>query len=86
MSTNSRAHVLYMCVLVIIYYYTILLLCYVFQGQFFSGGNYRVYLLGNPIIWWGNLILLFLFLNVFLISAVFNKRGISFLIWLNGMF
>ncbi|XP_022643543.1 protein O-mannosyl-transferase 2-like isoform X2 [Varroa destructor] len=28
------------------------------RGQFFSGFEYRVYLLGNPLIWWSNLILL----------------------------
>ncbi|XP_066903624.1 protein O-mannosyl-transferase 2 [Halyomorpha halys] len=46
-----------------------------YRGQFFSGSNYRIYLLGNPIIWWGNLLFLFLFIFVFTLSSITRKRG-----------
>uniref|UniRef100_A0A336M336 Protein O-mannosyl-transferase 2 n=1 Tax=Culicoides sonorensis TaxID=179676 RepID=A0A336M336_CULSO len=46
-----------------------------YRGQFFSGSNYRIYLLGNPIIWWSNLIFLFLFLLVFSIQSIRMQRG-----------
>ncbi|GJQ78343.1 hypothetical protein Trydic_g22172 [Trypoxylus dichotomus] len=46
-----------------------------YRGQFFSGSNYRIYLLGNPIIWWSNLVFLAIFLIVFLINAVKHQRG-----------
>lgn len=45
------------------------------QGQFFSGSAYRIYLLGNPIIWWSNLVFLAVFVLVFLVSAVKQQRG-----------
>ncbi|XP_055851879.1 protein O-mannosyl-transferase 2 [Episyrphus balteatus] len=45
-----------------------------YRGQFFSGTAYRIYLLGNPIIWWSNLIFLALFLIVFFITAVKERR------------
>lgn len=48
---------------------------YVKQGQFFSGSAYRIYLLGNPIIWWSNLLFLAIFLLVFFVSAVKKQRG-----------
>lgn len=34
------------------------------RGQFFSGNQYKIYLLGNPVIWWLNLILIVVFLFV----------------------
>ncbi|KAK9704260.1 MIR domain [Popillia japonica] len=46
-----------------------------YRGQFFSGSNYRIYLLGNPIIWWSNLVFLAVFLVVFLANAVKYQRG-----------
>ncbi|XP_063706046.1 protein O-mannosyl-transferase 2 [Culicoides brevitarsis] len=46
-----------------------------YRGQFFSGNSYRVYLLGNPIIWWSNLVFLGLFLITFLIQAIRIQRG-----------
>lgn len=46
-----------------------------YKGQFFSGANYRIYLLGNPVIWWGNLIFLVLFLIVFTFNIIRIKRG-----------
>ncbi|XP_002054958.3 protein O-mannosyl-transferase 2 [Drosophila virilis] len=45
-----------------------------YRGQFFSGTSYRIYLLGNPIIWWSNLIFLLLFVVVFLYNAVLEQR------------
>lgn len=45
------------------------------QGQFFSGSQYRVYLLGNPVIWWGNLIFLSVFIFVFIVNAIKMQRG-----------
>ncbi|XP_040581656.1 protein O-mannosyl-transferase 2 [Lepeophtheirus salmonis] len=35
------------------------------RGQFFSGHNHRIYLLGNPIIWWGNIAFLGIFFILF---------------------
>ena len=46
-----------------------------FQGQFFSGNDQRIYLLGNPIIWWGNLGFLALFLVLYLIQSIKEQRG-----------
>ncbi|KAI4469035.1 dolichyl-phosphate-mannose--protein mannosyltransferase [Holotrichia oblita] len=46
-----------------------------YRGQFFSGSNYRIYLLGNPVIWWSNLVFLAVFLVVFLFNAVKYQRG-----------
>lgn len=46
-----------------------------YRGQFFSGSSFRIYLLGNPVIWWGNIVFLLLFLGVFLFNAVKQQRG-----------
>ncbi|RZF34134.1 hypothetical protein LSTR_LSTR003544 [Laodelphax striatellus] len=46
-----------------------------FRGQFFSGNPFRIYLLGNPVIWWANLILLLVFIVTFLFTAVREQRG-----------
>ncbi|XP_074027332.1 protein O-mannosyl-transferase 2 [Leptinotarsa decemlineata] len=46
-----------------------------YKGQFFSGSHYRIYLLGNPIIWWGNLVFILVFLMVFIINSVKMQRG-----------
>jgi dolichyl-phosphate-mannose--protein O-mannosyl transferase len=46
-----------------------------FQGQYFSGGNYRIYLLGNPIVWWSNLAFLAMFLLTYFIAAIKRQRG-----------
>ncbi len=35
------------------------------RGQWFSGNDVRVYLLGNPVIWWSNIIFLLLFLAIY---------------------
>lgn len=47
----------------------------VLQGQFFSGNDQRIYLLGNPVIWWGNLAFLGLFLALFAFQSVKEQRG-----------
>ncbi|CAH1263588.1 POMT2 [Branchiostoma lanceolatum] len=49
-----------------------------YRGQRFSGINatdYKVYLLGNPVIWWGNLALLAGAMLVFLVEALRTQRG-----------
>ncbi|EDW30603.1 GL26758 [Drosophila persimilis] len=45
-----------------------------YRGQFFSGSSYRIYLLGNPVIWWSNLVFLALFVAVFLGNAILEQR------------
>ncbi len=45
------------------------------RGQYFSGSSYRIYLLGNPIIWWGNLFLLAVFLGIYAFHAWREQRG-----------
>ncbi|XP_050438186.1 protein O-mannosyl-transferase 2 [Adelges cooleyi] len=45
-----------------------------YKGQFFSGNNYKIYLLGNPFIWWTNIVIMILY-NVLSISkAIIDKR------------
>ncbi|CAG9813205.1 unnamed protein product [Phaedon cochleariae] len=46
-----------------------------YRGQFFSGSHHRIYLLGNPLIWWGNLIFILLFVIVFTVNAIKLQRG-----------
>lgn len=48
-----------------------------FQGQFFSGSTYRIYLLGNPLIWWGNIVFLIIFLVVFTANAIKQQRNLA---------
>ena len=45
------------------------------KGQFFSGNSYRIYLLGNPVIWWGNLVFLGTFLVIFAYNSIREQRG-----------
>ncbi|XP_034963985.2 protein O-mannosyl-transferase 2 isoform X1 [Zootoca vivipara] len=50
-----------------------------YQGLRFSGVNetdYRVYLLGNPVIWWLNLITLGLYITMAIFVSVAMKRGV----------
>ncbi|KAM6274137.1 protein O-mannosyl-transferase 2 isoform 3-T3 [Porphyrio hochstetteri] len=50
-----------------------------YQGLRFSGVNetdYRVYLLGNPVIWWLNLVTIGLYLLIAVSTAVAVKRGV----------
>ncbi|XP_037550439.1 protein O-mannosyl-transferase 2 [Nematolebias whitei] len=51
-----------------------------YQGLRFSGVNeteYRVYLLGNPVVWWINLASLGLYLIMVAVAAVVVQRGFS---------
>uniref|UniRef100_A0A8D0FTA9 Protein O-mannosyl-transferase 2 n=1 Tax=Strix occidentalis caurina TaxID=311401 RepID=A0A8D0FTA9_STROC len=51
-----------------------------YQGLRFSGVNetdYRVYLLGNPVIWWLNLVTIGLYLLITVSTAVALKRGVQ---------
>ncbi|XP_061552168.1 protein O-mannosyl-transferase 2 [Phycodurus eques] len=51
-----------------------------YQGLRFSGVNeteYRVYLLGNPVVWWLNLASLGLYLILVAVASVAFQRGIS---------
>lgn len=48
------------------------------RGQFFSAGEgVRIYLLGNPVIWWSNLLLMAIYLVLFAVIAIRNTRGIE---------
>ncbi|XP_043793146.1 protein O-mannosyl-transferase 2 isoform X3 [Apis laboriosa] len=46
-----------------------------YRGQFFSGNSLRIYLLGNPIIWWGNIIFLILFIILYIHACIRQQRG-----------
>ncbi|XP_050702839.1 protein O-mannosyl-transferase 2-like isoform X2 [Eriocheir sinensis] len=47
-----------------------------FKGQWFSAiDGFKVYLLGHPLIWWGNLVILAAFLLLYCHHAYANKRG-----------
>ncbi|XP_001600041.2 protein O-mannosyl-transferase 2 [Nasonia vitripennis] len=46
-----------------------------YRGQFFSGSNHRIYLLGNPIIWWSNIAFLVIFVIAYINAAVREQRG-----------
>jgi len=47
-----------------------------YKGQWFSAGEeHRVYLLGNPVIWWGNIILMFAFGAVLMLYYFRSQRG-----------
>jgi len=45
------------------------------RGQYFSGKDHRVYLLGNPVIWWGNIGFLLLFGITYMWNLVREQRG-----------
>lgn len=47
----------------------------ILQGQFFSGNSLRIYLLGNPIIWWSNIVFLILFILLYTHACVRQQRG-----------
>lgn len=47
------------------------------QGQLFSGGDYRVYLLGNPVIFWGSDVLILVFLSITAAKLMAEQRGVS---------
>ncbi|EEC20053.1 mannosyltransferase 1, putative, partial [Ixodes scapularis] len=46
-----------------------------YKGQFFSGVQYRIYLLGNPVIWWGNLVCMALYFAMQTCLLIRQKRG-----------
>lgn len=46
-----------------------------YRGQFFSGNSYRIYLLGNPVIWWANLGILVVFMLLFTVYSLVKQRG-----------
>lgn len=46
-----------------------------YRGQVFSGGDERVYLLGNPIIWWLICGTFFVYAVVFLVQSIREKRA-----------
>ncbi|XP_061751063.1 protein O-mannosyl-transferase 2 isoform X2 [Nerophis ophidion] len=51
-----------------------------YQGLRFSGVNeteYRVYLLGNPVVWWLNLACLGLYLILIAVASIAFQRGVS---------
>ncbi|KAJ7417622.1 Protein O-mannosyl-transferase 2 [Willisornis vidua] len=59
-----------------------------YQGLRFSGVNetdYRVYLLGNPVIWWLNLVTIGLYFLITICTAVALKRGVQLTSELKGI-
>ncbi|XP_064484670.1 protein O-mannosyl-transferase 2-like isoform X2 [Ornithodoros turicata] len=46
-----------------------------YKGQFFSGIQYRIYLLGNPIIWWGDLACMAVYFAIQVYIFIRKKRG-----------
>ncbi|GBP88989.1 Protein O-mannosyl-transferase 2 [Eumeta japonica] len=46
-----------------------------YRGQFFSGSSHRIYLLGNPIVWWTNLAFLVVFFFIFALNSIREKRA-----------
>lgn len=47
---------------------------FLLQGQFFSGNSYKIYLLGNPVIWWSNIVVMVLYNFISIWKAIGNKR------------
>ena len=45
------------------------------QGQFFSVEGAVIYLLGNPIIWWGHCLFFFFYFILWVVNAVIEKRS-----------
>ena len=48
-----------------------------FQGQIFSGKDHRVYLLGNPILFWAAVILKVIFFICYIVHSVKRKRRVK---------
>ncbi len=48
---------------------------FVQQGQFFSVEGAVIYLLGNPIIWWGHCLFFFFYFILWVVNAVIEKRS-----------
>jgi len=49
----------------------------ILQGQIFSGKDHKIYLLGNPVIWFGLLAVMGLFLILALVHAIRRQRGMG---------
>lgn len=64
---------------------SVMSLCH-FQGQFFSGSTHRIYLLGNPVVWWTNLAFLIIFFLVYIINSIKEKRAEAFGVSRQGIF
>jgi dolichyl-phosphate-mannose-protein mannosyltransferase len=47
------------------------------QGQFFSVEQTVIYLLGNPLIWWGHCLFFLVYFALWIINAVAMKRGVK---------
>ncbi|OQV17106.1 Protein O-mannosyl-transferase 2 [Hypsibius exemplaris] len=47
------------------------------RGQFFSGGKLRIYLLGNPLVWWGNIVVWFLYGALEVFAGIRRKRAVG---------
>ena len=45
-----------------------------YRGQVFSGADHRVYLLGNPVIWWGILVVYGIYVLYYFATEVRKKR------------
>lgn len=48
-----------------------------YRGQIFANPDPRIYLLGNPILWWGILVILFLFFGYFIFFEIRFHRGLE---------
>ncbi|KAL0819896.1 hypothetical protein ABMA28_007908 [Loxostege sticticalis] len=46
-----------------------------YRGQFFSGSAHRIYLLGNPVVWWTNLLFLAVFFVIYVVNSVRQNRA-----------
>ncbi|CAF4798048.1 unnamed protein product [Pieris macdunnoughi] len=49
-----------------------------YRGQYFSGSSHRIYLLGNPVIWWANLAFLVVFFIIYIVNSIKEKRAMAF--------
>uniref|UniRef100_A0A0P4XP58 Protein O-mannosyl-transferase 2 n=1 Tax=Daphnia magna TaxID=35525 RepID=A0A0P4XP58_9CRUS len=48
-----------------------------FRGQFFSVEGVVIYLLGNPIIWWGHCLCFLFYFLLWIVNAVIEKRAVN---------
>ncbi|GAB1598221.1 protein O-mannosyl-transferase 2 isoform X1 [Argonauta hians] len=49
-----------------------------YKGQTFSGKDHRIYLLGNPIVFWGNIAVFVLFLITYIVYIIRHQRDPSY--------
>ncbi|XP_029640738.1 protein O-mannosyl-transferase 2-like [Octopus sinensis] len=45
-----------------------------YKGQTFSGKDHRIYLLGNPVVFWGNIAVFVLFLIIYIVYVIRHQR------------